>query len=69
LTIEELALKLCVEFNRLNLGLVTNAAIIALAVESTLPQDIAKKGQLEGEKIEEIRLNIMGGKSLGFTEG
>ena len=59
--------ELCEEFERLNLGWVCNTEVVAMEVESTLPQDI-RKGQLEDEKIKEIKQQIKDGKASGFTE-
>jgi hypothetical protein len=55
--------ELCVEFNLLNLGIVTNA--MELEVTPTLKQEICK-GQLEDEKLKEIAENILLGKAPGF---
>jgi hypothetical protein len=67
LSVEEQAPELCEEFRKLNLGFVANTEAVAMEVDSTLVQDIAK-GQLENAKIREIKLNIKEGKSPGFTE-
>jgi hypothetical protein len=45
LTTRELLPEFCKEFEKLNLGWVLNAEVIALEVDSTLEQDI-QKGQL-----------------------
>jgi hypothetical protein len=45
LTTRELLPEFCKEFEKLNLGWVLNAEVIALEVDSTLEQDI-RKGQL-----------------------
>jgi hypothetical protein len=55
--------ELWVEFNLLNLGIITNA--MELEVTPTLEQEICK-GQLEDEKLKEIAENIVLGKALGF---
>jgi hypothetical protein len=43
----------CIEFEKLNLGWVSNTEVIEMEVDSMLDQDI-RKGQLEDAKIEEI---------------
>jgi hypothetical protein len=67
LIMEMMQIELCEEFNRLNLRLVTNIEVVTMEVDSILPQDI-QKGQLEDEKIPEIKCNIKEGKSPRFTE-
>jgi hypothetical protein len=57
--------ELCKEFERLNLGFIDNMDGITMEVEPTLEQDI-RKGQLEDEKIKEIKELIKVGKALGF---
>jgi hypothetical protein len=59
--------ELCKEFDKLNLRIVANTEVMEMEVDSTLLQDI-QKGQLEDEKIQEIKHNIKKEKSLGFTE-
>jgi hypothetical protein len=54
LATRELLSKFCKEFEKLNLGWVPNAKVIAMEVDSTLEQDI-QKGQLEDAKIQEIK--------------
>ena len=55
--------ELCVEFEQLNLGLVTNA--VELVIEPTLEKEICK-GQLQDAKLKEIAENIVIGKAPGF---
>jgi hypothetical protein len=55
----------CTEFEKLNLGWVSNTEIVAVEVDSTLEQDI-QKGQLEGAKIQEIKEQIKEDKAPGF---
>jgi hypothetical protein len=50
LATRELLPKFCEEFEKLNLGWVSNTEVIAMEVDSTLEQDI-QKGQLEDAKI------------------
>jgi hypothetical protein len=54
------------EFEKLNLGWVSNVEVIAMEVDSTLEQDI-RKGQLEDAKIQEIKEHIEEEKALGFS--
>ena len=60
-------LELCREFERLNLSIVSQTEGVTLEVESTLEQDI-RKGQLEDEKIKEIKEKMKEGKAPDFTE-
>ena len=55
--------ELCAEFERLNLGFVTNE--VELVLEPTLEQEI-RKGQLQDAKLKEIAQNIVIGKAPGF---
>jgi hypothetical protein len=59
--------KLCEEFDKLNLRLVTNTKVVAMEVDSTHAWDIWK-GQLEDKKIQEIKRNIKENKSPEFIE-
>jgi hypothetical protein len=52
LATRELLPEFCTEFEKLNLGWVSNTKVIEMEVESTLKQDI-RKGQLEDAKIQE----------------
>jgi hypothetical protein len=67
LIVEQMPFVLCEEFDKLNLRLVASTKIVAMEIDSTLSQDI-RKGQLIDEKIQEIKRNIKGGKSPGFTK-
>jgi hypothetical protein len=67
LIVEQMPFALCEEFDKLNLRLVASTKIVAMEIDSTLSQDI-RKGQLIDEKIQEIKRNIKGGKSPGFTK-
>jgi hypothetical protein len=64
---ENSSFKLCKEFNKLNIRIVTTAEVTEVGVDSTLLQEI-QKGQLEDEKIQEIKHNIKEEKSPGFSE-
>ena len=55
--------ELCAEFERLNLGFVTNT--MELVLEPKLEQEI-RKGQLQDAKLKEIAENIAIGKAPGF---
>jgi hypothetical protein len=51
---DQMPFDLCEEFDKLNLRLVANTEVVAMKIDSTLPQDI-RKGQLTYEKIQEIK--------------
>jgi hypothetical protein len=59
--------ELCEEFIKLNLRIVTNTEGMEIEVGSNLLQEI-RKGQVEDEKIQEIKRNIKEEKSPDFTE-
>jgi hypothetical protein len=59
--------ELCEEFDKLNLRIVANAEVMETEVDSSLIQEIWR-GQLEDEKIQEIKRNIKKEKSPGFSE-
>jgi len=63
----ELPSELCKEFERLNLGWVNNLERVVMEVDSTLEADI-RKGQLEDEKIKEIKQLIKPNKTSDFSE-
>jgi hypothetical protein len=67
LIVEMMSFKLCEEFDKLNLRIVTNMEVMEMDVGSTLLYNI-KKGQVEDEKIQEKKCNIKEEKSLGFME-
>jgi hypothetical protein len=60
--------ELCEEFNKLNLRIITNTEVMEMEVGFSLLQDI-QRGQLEDEKIQEIKYNIKEENSPGFTKG
>jgi hypothetical protein len=62
LVVDSLPFELCEEFDKLNLRIVAN-----MEVGSNLLQEIWK-GQVEGEKIQEIKRNIKEEKSPSFLE-
>jgi hypothetical protein len=67
LVVESIPIELCEEFNKLNLRIVANTEAMEMEVGSSLLQEI-RKGQLEDEKIQEIKLNIKEEKSPSFLE-
>jgi hypothetical protein len=58
---------LCKEFDKLNLSIVANTEAMEMKVGSSLLQEI-RRGQLEDEKIQEIKRNIKEEKSSGFSK-
>jgi hypothetical protein len=66
LATRELLLEFCKEFEKLNLGWVSNTEVITMEVDSTLEQDI-QKGPLEDAKIQEIKEQIKEEKAPGFS--
>jgi hypothetical protein len=66
LATRELFPKFCKEFEKLNLGWVSNTGVIAMEVDSMLEQNI-RKGQLEDAKIQEIKEQIKEDKAPGFS--
>jgi hypothetical protein len=67
LIVDSMPFELCEEFNKLNLRIVTNTEAMEMEVESNLLQEI-QKGQVEDEKIQEIKHNIKEEKSPGFSK-
>jgi hypothetical protein len=65
--VDSMPFELCEEFNKLNLRIVTNMKATKMEVGSNLLQEI-RKGQVEDEKIHEIKCNIKDEKSPGFLE-
>jgi hypothetical protein len=65
LATRELLPEFYTEFEKLNLGWVSNAEVVEMEVDSTLEQDI-RRGQLEDAKIQEIKEQIKGDKAPGF---
>jgi sortase (surface protein transpeptidase) len=58
---------LCEEFDKLNLRIIANTKAMEMEVGSSLLQEI-RRGQLEDEKIQEIKHNITEEKLPGFSE-
>jgi hypothetical protein len=67
LVVDSMLFELCEEFDKLNLRIVANMEPTEMDVDSNLLQEI-QKGQVEVEKIQEIKRNIKEEKSLGFSE-
>jgi hypothetical protein len=65
--VDSIPIELCEEFDKLNLRIIVNSEAMEMEVGSSLLQDI-QKGQLEDEKIKEIKHNIKEEKSPGFSE-
>jgi hypothetical protein len=67
LVVDRMPFELCKEFDQLNLRIVANMEATEMEVGSNLLQEI-RKGQVEDEKIQEIRCNIKEEKSPGFSK-
>jgi hypothetical protein len=67
LVVDSMPFKLCEEFDKLNLRIVVNTEAMEIEVGSSLLLEI-RRGQLEDEKVQEIKHNIMEEKSPGFSE-
>ena len=67
LLVDSMPFELCEEFDKLNLRIVANTEATEMDVGSNLLQEI-RKGQLEDEKIQEMKHNIKEEKSPGFLE-
>jgi hypothetical protein len=67
LVMDSMPFELCEEFDKLNLRIVVNTKATEMEVGSSLLQEI-RRGQLEDEKIQEIKCNIKEEKSSGFSE-
>jgi hypothetical protein len=67
LVVDSMPFELREAFNKLNLRIVTNTEATEMEVGSNLLQGI-QKGQVEDEKIQEIKRNIKEEKSPGFLE-
>jgi hypothetical protein len=68
LVVESMPFELCEEFYKLNLRIIANTEAMEMEVGSSLLQEI-HKGQMEDEKIQEIKRNIKEEKSPVFSEG
>jgi hypothetical protein len=67
LVVSSMPFELCEEFEKLNLRIVANTEAMEIEVGSNLLQEI-QKGQVEDEKIQEIKRNIKEEKSPEFLE-
>jgi hypothetical protein len=67
LVVDSMPFELCEEYDKLNLRIIMNTEAMEMEVGSSLLQEI-QKGQLEDEKIQEIKRNIKKEKSPGFSE-
>jgi hypothetical protein len=65
--VDSVPFELCEEFDKLNLRIVANTEAIEMEVGSSLLQEI-QRGQLEDEKVQEIKRNIKAEKSPGSSE-
>jgi hypothetical protein len=67
LVVDSIPFELCEAFDKLNLRIIVNTEALEMEVDSSLLQEI-RKGQLEDEKVQEIKCNIKEKKSPGFLE-
>jgi hypothetical protein len=67
LVVDSMLFELCEEFDKLNLRIIVNTEAMEMELGSSLLQEIWR-GQLEDEKIQEIKHNIKEEKSPGFSE-
>jgi hypothetical protein len=67
LVVDSMPFELCEEFHKLNLRIITNTEAMEMEVGSNLFQEI-RRGELEDEKVHEIKCNIREEKSTGFSE-
>jgi hypothetical protein len=63
LVVDSMPFELCEEFDKLNLRIIMNTETMEMEVGSSLLQEI-RRGQLEGQKVQEIKRNIKEEKSL-----
>jgi hypothetical protein len=66
LATREILPEFCKEFEKLNLGWVSNTDVITMEVDPTLEQDI-RNGQLEDAKIQKIKEQIKEEKTPRFS--
>jgi hypothetical protein len=67
LAVDSIPFELCEEFDKLNIRIVANTEATKMDFGSNLVQEI-QKGQVEDEKIQEIKHNIKKEKSSSFSE-
>jgi hypothetical protein len=65
--VQSMPFELCEDFDKLNLRIIANTEAMEMEVGSNLLQEI-RRGQVEDEKIQEIKRNIKEEKSAGFSE-
>jgi hypothetical protein len=65
--VDTMPFELCEEFDKPNLTIVANTEAMEMEVGSSLLQEI-QRGQLEDEKVQEIKRNNKEEKSPGFLE-
>jgi hypothetical protein len=68
LVVDSMPFELCEEFDKFNLQIVANTEAMEIEVGSSLLQEI-RKGQLEDEKVQEIKCNIKEEKIVWFHRG
>jgi hypothetical protein len=67
LVVDSMPFELCEEFDKLNLRIVGNIKAMEMNVGSSLLQEV-RRGQVEDEKIQEIKRNIKVEKPLSFLK-
>jgi hypothetical protein len=67
LVVDSMPFELCEEFDKLNLRIIANTDAIEMKVGSSLLQEV-QRGQLEDEKVQEIKRNIKEEKLSGFSK-
>jgi hypothetical protein len=67
LVVDSMPFELCEEVDELNHRTVANIEAMEMEVGLSLLQEI-RRGQLEDEKVQEIKCNIKEEKSIGFSE-
>jgi hypothetical protein len=67
LVVDSMPFELSEEFDKLNLRIIANTKAMEIEVGSSLLQEI-RRGQLEDEKVQEIKRNIKEEKSAGFSK-
>jgi hypothetical protein len=67
LVVDSMPFELCEQFDNLNLRIITNTEAMETEVGSSSLQEIWR-GQLEDEKVQEVKRNIKEENSSGFSE-
>jgi hypothetical protein len=67
LVMDSMPFELCEEFDKLNFRIIVNTEAMETEVGSSFLQEI-RRGQLEDEKVQEIKRNIKEEKSPGFSD-